>query len=341
MGVARTWVFPIIRIVLVAAVAAALIKIAFFPDTAAASDPAQPTGSASQPQYVVAKGGITNDVTLPGTVTADAAVPVRASALGTVDEFFASQGQSVAAGDPLFDIKVETVRDPVETTGPDGSVQISQPEPLVSYTKVLAPASGVLSSLSVLHGQALSVGDTAGQIAPPSFSVTGTLSPDQQYRLTTQPTEATIAITNGPAPFTCTGLSISTPLAGEGDAPDAAQTTTVRCTVPAEVTVFPGLAATITIAAGAADDVLVIPTTAVQGSAQTGTVWLLADDGATSEHPVTLGLTDGSMVEVSDGLAEGDAILEFVPGAPPAVDPGMEGCKPVGGGGMVCSGVGG
>ena len=33
MGVARTWVFPIIRIVLVAVLAAALVKLAFFPDS--------------------------------------------------------------------------------------------------------------------------------------------------------------------------------------------------------------------------------------------------------------------------------------------------------------------
>ncbi|KQX06634.1 MULTISPECIES: efflux RND transporter periplasmic adaptor subunit [unclassified Leifsonia] len=349
MGVARTWVFPIIRILLVAALAVALVKIAFFPDRADATDPAQPTGSVTQPAYPVATGSITNTVTLDGSVMADAAVPLRATAAGTVDEIFISQGSPVSEGDKVYDIKVETVQDPIETTAPDGSIQITQPEPAVSFSPVYAPASGILSSLSVLHDQAVAVGDAGGQVAPPSFSVTGSLSPEQQYRLVSKPTEATVTITGGPAPFTCTGLTITTPLAGEGagdsgvdggaDAGGGASGgPTVRCAVPGDVTVFSGLSAKISIAAGTADDVIVIPATAVKGSAGAGTVWLMADDGTTVEHPVTLGITDGVTVEVTDGLAEGDSILEFVPGAPPAVEMGPDGCTTFPDGSMECVG---
>ena len=37
-------------------------------------------------------------------------------------------------------------------------------------------------------------------------------------------------------------------------------------------------------------------------------------DGEPEERAVTLGLTDGSVVQVTEGLAEGDEVLEFVPG---------------------------
>ncbi len=47
MGIARTWIFPILRMLLVAIIAVALIKLAFFPDRPAEADPAQPTGRSS------------------------------------------------------------------------------------------------------------------------------------------------------------------------------------------------------------------------------------------------------------------------------------------------------
>ncbi len=346
MNVARKWVFPIIRILLVAAVAVALVKLAFYPDSAEANDPTQPTGQIVEPQIPVARGTITNDVTLPGTVNADPAVPVKAVAVGTVDEVFFTAGAAVATGDVLYDIKVETVRDPVETTGPDGVPIVTQPKPLVTFEKVLAPSAGILSSLSVIHGQAVAVGDVTGQVAPPTFSVSGSLSAEQQYRLLTQPTEALIAITNGPAPFTCTGLTITTPLAGAdagatpggtgdptGGTGGGASTTTVRCAIPADVKVFPGLAAQITIAGGKAENVLIVPTTAVKGSAETGVVWLAKPDGTTEERPVTLGMNDGSNVEIVEGIADGDVINQFVPGA---TGPDPNGCTPMPGGGLSC-----
>ena len=163
--------------------------------------------------------------------------------------------------------------------------------------------------------------------------MSGALNPEQQYRLLSKPTEASVAITNGPAPFTCIALTITTPLAGaqaSGDGAAGGETatsgTTVTCAVPAEVTVFSGLAAQITIAAGLAENVLVVPTTAVKGSAQTGVVWFVLPDGGTEERPVTLGMTDGVNVQVIDGIVEGDLINQSVPGAT-AVGPGGEGCE--------------
>jgi len=349
VNVARKWMFPIFRLILIAAIAVALIKLAFYPDNAIDSNPAEPTGVVVEPQIPVTVGSISNDVTLPGTVSADPAVVVKANAVGIVDEIFIASGQAVNKDDKIYDIRVETIKDPVETTDADGNVTITQPKPAVTFAKVLAPISGILSSLSVIPGQGVAVGDTTGQVAPPSFSVSGSLSPAQQYRLLTKPTEASVAIENGPAPFTCTGLAITTPLAGAGPGADSGTGgetgtgTTLTCAIPAEVTVFAGLAAQITIAAGLVENVLVVPTTAVKGSAETGVVWFVLPDGGTEERPVTLGMTDGINVQVVDGLVEGDLVNQFVPGA---VAPGLGGCdlQPDGSeicfeGGMVGSGI--
>jgi multidrug efflux pump subunit AcrA (membrane-fusion protein) len=354
MGVARRWVFPVIRIVLIAVIAVALGKLAFFPDKPAEADPAVPTGAVVESTVAVTTGTITNDVVIDATVSADPAVPVKSTAAGTVDEVYFAVGAPVAAGDVVFDVKVEIVRDPAETVDAEG-----KPLPAIfRYEEVTAPASGTLSSLAVIEGQTVAIGEAAGQIAPPTFSVSGALQPAQQYRLVTRPTDASVAITGGPAPFTCTGLSIRTPLAGATAGGDGAgagtdtggvptgggtgaggTSTSVSCPVPDGVTVFPGLAAKMTIAGGRAEGVLVVPTTAVRGAAQSGTVWLVTPDGGHEEHAVGLGLSDGSQVEITGGLTEGDVLLQFAPGAAATPADGMEGCTAMPDGSMICGSV--
>ncbi|MDQ1076333.1 MULTISPECIES: efflux RND transporter periplasmic adaptor subunit [Microbacterium] len=322
MGIARTWVFPILRLLLVALVAAALIKLAFFPDRPADTFPAEPTGAIVEPRVAATLGTITNDVVVAATVAADPAVPVKSTAGGVVNKIFITQGSGVNQGDVIFNVKVTIERDPADSVDAEG-----KPKPAIfRYEDVTAPAGGTLSSLAVIEGQEVTVGMAAGNVAPPSFSVTGTLEAAQQYRLLNRPTEASVAITGGPAPFTCTNLRLVTPLAGssgDGESTGGSGTsssaggsgTTVTCAVPSEVTVFAGLAAEMTIAGGKAENVLVVPTTAVRGAAQSGTVWVSTADGATEERPVALGLTDGTQVEITQGLTEGEEVLEFAPGA--------------------------
>ncbi|MDR6692212.1 multidrug efflux pump subunit AcrA (membrane-fusion protein) [Microbacterium sp. 1154] len=343
MGIARTWVFPILRILLVALVAAALIKLAFFPDRPADAAPAQPTGAIVEPRTVATLGTITNDVVIKATVTADAALPMKSTAAGTVNKIFVAEGASVAEGDIVFNVKVPIERDPADSVDAEG-----KPKPVIfRYVDVTAPAAGTLSSLAVIAGQDVTIGATAGAVAPPTFSVSGTLEPAQQYRLLNRPTEASVTITGGPAAFTCTNLRITTPLAGStgGDSPatgggagtsgagTTASGTTATCTVPGDVTVFSGLAAEMTLAGGRAEGVLLVPTTAVRGAAQSGTVWVSSPDGTTAERAVALGLTDGTQVQITDGLAEGEEILEFAPGAMATVD---EGCTVYPDGSMFC-----
>lgn len=334
MGIARKWVFPIIWIVVFAAIAGALVKIAFFPDTDSRADPNFPTAEIVEPQYEVMRGTVSNDVTLQGSIAADAAVPIPATLTGEVREVSVSQGQQVEAGQEILKLRAMV-------TYSDGSSG-------TEWKVVTAPVSGILSNFTALVGQQFSVGAAVGQIAPPGFHVSGTIPPEQLYRLISKPADAQVTINGGPAPFTCTGLAITAPLAGQsngGDDPAQGSGTggstgpTVTCAVPSDVLVFAGLTAEIVIAGGVAEDVLVVPTTAVEGSAGTGNVYFVLPDGSSEVRPVTLGLSDGTNVEVVEGLEEGDLILQFVPGAP-AVDPSMmgENCVPVGNGGMMCQG---
>ncbi len=333
MSIARKWVFPIIRIVIFAAIAAALVKMAFFADPTLTSSPERPTGEIIEPQVQVTYGTVFNDVTVQGTVAADAAHPVKATLAGEVVEVHTAVGSGIDSGAKVITIRAELFN-----------------KAGVAYTKlesVLAPAGGTVSNLTVIKGQMVAVGDTVGQVAPPSFNVSGSLSPDQLYRLLNNPVEATVTVFGGPAPFTCTNLTISTALAGAAEG-EGVGGTIVKCAVPSDVIVFNGLQAQLSIPGGVAENVLVVPVTAVEGSAGVGNVYVVLPDGSTEVREVTLGLNDGINVEIVTGLSEGETILQFVPGAMevPGGRPGEPGfpggpgmpdnCYDIGNGEIVC-----
>lgn len=323
MGVTRRIVFPAIRIVLWAVIAVALAKMAFSGAESAAQteDPLQPSVEVAEPQITVATGTVTNTVTVSASVVADPAAPVRATMAGTVHRVLAEEGQAVAPDTPVLELRSETPVDPTVTTDPETGIEtVTEHKPKVRWETVRAGTAGALH-LTVLKDQVVAVGDTVGSVAPGSLSVQGTLTPDQQYRLIDAPGEGTVTLKGGPAPFTCTGLRIGAaaqdpattpedPAAAEGTAPASG---TVTCAVPAGVTAFPGLGADIEIVNGSAEGALLVPVTAVQGSVQNGNVWVVAADGSTEERPIVLGLTDGQQVQVVEGLAEGDTVLEYAP----------------------------
>ena len=331
MSIARKWVFPIIWIVIFAAIASALVKIAFFPDRSDASDPAVPSAEIVDPQYAVTIGTVRNDVTLTGTVAADAAVPIRRHSPGVRE--VSPPGQSVSAGGGIS-CCVARSSIPTERRAPSGEGHGTGKRCAVHPHGSMVSSSRWATALE--------------KISPPGFHVSGSIPPEQLYRLIQRPTDAQVTITGGPAPFTCTNLTISTGQTdsvpgggngGSGGTGDSGSGTVVSCAIPSDVTVFPGLSAQLVLAGGIAENVLVVPITAVEGAGGTGNVYFVLPDGSTELREVTLGLNDGVNVEVTAGLKEGDLILQFVPGAPSPTDGGMvSGNCYSSAGGMVCQG---
>lgn len=302
MSVWRKWVLPILSLIVFGAIAASLVKVAFFPDETASGE--RPTTQIADPVVPVERSSIVSELDVAGTVARDAPVPLRSDVEGTVTEALVVDGQRVEAGQVLFRVKTDY---PVRTID------------------LVAPFAGDLSDVALVKNQRASVGVEYGKLTPLTFHVLGTIQPVQLYRLINAPTEASLSIAGGPAPFTCTGLTVQV-------AEDAS--TSVRCAIPADQTVFAGLPATIGITIGQVDDALVVPATAVQGGAESGLVWVDNGEGETEERAVTLGVSDGVMIEVTEGLEEGDMIRQFVPGILAPVDqfcyeiaPGEEYCE--------------
>ncbi|GIG19338.1 hypothetical protein Cch01nite_00620 [Cellulomonas chitinilytica] len=333
MGVTRRFIFPTLRILIWALIAAALVKIAFNGASVETQDTGLlPTGQLVEPTVQVATGTVTNAVTVQASVVTDPAVVVRATLAGTVSKLLAKDGAVVAVDTPILQIRQETPQDPVVTTDPEtGEQKTTESPPKVTLQTVKATVAGTLS-LPTLKDQVVSVGEQIGTIAPGTLSVSGTLTPDQQYRLIGAPSQASVTLNGGPAPFDCTGVKIgsaaTTSQQPDQNADQTAQTAasgTVSCAVPAGVTAFAGLGATLAITNGTAADAVVVPVTSVQGTVQKGNVWVVAPDGTNEKREVGLGLTDGENVQITSGLVAGDEILQFIPVAGGA---GADPCDP-------------
>lgn len=341
-----------LKVLLALVVAAALVKLAFFPDSEQTTPTAAQTGfSVSTPLVTVTKADVKSAVDIDGQVVADAPTQVPATAVGTVARLYFDNGAAVTSGEPILTIKkTETVTttdngsngsngangssDSKGAGSADSSDSDSKADATpkttekVTYIDVYAPATGTIN-YSVIKDQETTVGTSIASISTGTYSATGTISAAQQYQLTQAPTSATITIKSGPAPFACNNLKIGTgtasaptnSTAAPKDTTDASSgdgtTVQVRCAVPADKKVFPGLKATISIAVGEAKGALTVPLTAVQGNYATGKVWLVPDPTKptkTVETTVKLGINDGNQIVVTSGLKEGDSILQFVPG---------------------------
>ncbi|MCC3267880.1 hypothetical protein MUG94_12225 [Arthrobacter gengyunqii] len=366
----RRYVFPTLWLVIFAVMAAALFKLAFLDglqaDAAAGYD--QPSARISTPLVPAVLGTVTNLVSVPGSVVSDPAVTVKSTSEGTVDFIYVEAGEAVTAGTPLFQVK--TLLEPEPQAAPVAPADDDEPaappvavSPAYTYADVVAASDGTVTELSVLLKQQVSVGTDVASIDPGTFSVSGTLTSDQQFRIFSRANTAMVTVNGGPAPFPCSDVTmgktpavqagVSTqaqavgPAAPPAEAPAAGS---VSCAVPGDTAVFAGLGATIDISAGQAENVITVPTTAVRGSVQTGVVWVMPNGadgqageaagampgaagaetaggpqsaGGAVEREVALGLNDGQTVEIMSGLAEGEMVLQFVPGAPAAADEGQ------------------
>lgn len=353
-------IFQLIWLFIALLIAIALLKLAFF--SATSSDASEPTGSLETPVVAVERSTIENTFVVPGSVAADNGVPIRATEQGTITVVHASNGATVARGDLLFEVREQTGEtDPqiIDEGDPEAGIAptYADPEPIYAYHTVTAPASGTLSGFTPLPKMSVSIGEEVGQIGPGTFTVVADLTAAMQYRMLDQPASATVTISGGPAPFACSSLEIGAPVeqdtagqssvdpneydpyaydsggydSGGYDSGQSGQssgtsnvTGQIRCAVPEGESVFAGLNAEIEVVAGVAEDVLVVPVTAVRGDYATGIVYLPSADstvgGEPTELTVELGLTDGEYIEIVSGLEESQSVLEYVPSEVPLYD---------------------
>lgn len=308
-------IFPMLRLTIFAIIAAALVKLAFFPSTTTEiAQEISPGGQLIDPTVAVETGDIVNDLTLDGTILRDPSQAVLATVQGEIGTIFIQEGETVARGERIYQVRTDHVPDPIEPTEQDPEPE--QPQPYSTYTDVLAPASGTLLEFPFLVGMSVDIGTETGKIQPASFHIAAGLTAAQQYRFTDAPESATITIKDGPAPFECGKVTIDHgEHAGSDDGTNESAGAFVSCAIPENITVFPGISAELTVAGGKATAVHTLPLSAVLGTGDAGAVFVVNDSGEPTEREVELGLSDERAVEIRAGLAEGDEVLLYAPGA--------------------------
>ena len=226
-------------------------------------------------------------IVLDGVIRPVDLIPIRATAKGTIEKVSAHSGSTVTAGQGIFRLKTAA-----------------------GTSEVIAPANGIVVSIAVEEGQAISIGDELAVVAPAAYVAQAQVAPELLYRLYREPDEIAVQIDHGPAPFACTFESLGTDPGG-GNPLDAPVYLT--CAVPRDVRVFAGIRARVVVTTGHVQNVVTVPVEAVSGGADTGLVWVVGTNAQSSPRTVTLGLTDGVRIQIVSGLTIGDRILEFPP----------------------------
>lgn len=120
------------------------------------------------------------------------------------------------------------------------------------------------------------------------------------YQLLQPPVSVKALITGGPAGFDCGWV-------GLGQGPDGG--VTMRCRVPANVKVVPGLTGTMVLAMSEPVKKNALPVTAVVGNAGQGQVIAVDADGTTAVREIGLGVSDNFWIEVTSGLEPGETVF--------------------------------
>ena len=323
----KKYILPAVKVFIAVVIAIALTKIAFFSGQEGKKQADISSGLEVATRTTTATvGDISSTVEVKGQVVQDKAVEAKATLSGTVDSLTVAKDAMITQGEPLLYLKKTETQEPKTSTDAEGNTTTTPSADKVTWGTVYAPVSGKVT-YNVIENQDTTVGMVVASVTPQTYSATGDITAAQQYRLTNAPAAATISTTDGPAPFSCTDLKIGTKEnTSTTTGQDGSSTTTssgdgtkveVRCSVPAEQQVFAGLKITIGIDAGSATGAVLAPVTAVEGSVTTGNVWVVTDPDNPKDaekREVSLGINDGTNIQITNGLAEGETILQYVPG---------------------------
>lgn len=189
------------------------------------------------------------------------------------------------------------------------SAAIQKMNALLSGETIVAPCSGLVTSVDFAAGDEVDLLEAAITIAKPDeLAITLTLDQedigeaylDQEARVTFDAFDDQVFIGSVDA------ISISPARAG---APTVTYSVTVSLTGEGLESIYDGMSCEVILVTDQATDVLKVSKRAVTTQDGQATVKLKNADGTTTITPVETGFTDGSEIEIVSGLSEGDTVL--------------------------------
>ena len=223
--------------------------------------------------------------------------------------------------------------------------------------KVLMPKNSILAGRLLDDRTTVTAGMPVVSAKRAGYAVVAEIDSALAYRISGSAKSVTGQIKNGPGPFACKPLGTIAALpagtipepppatpdpdaTGEppnpADQPDQAagggegsEPTGLRlvCTAAKGIKLINGAAVTLQMVTDKASDVLVLPVEAVAGAQGKGKVDVVGADRVRKTVDVTLGLTDGKVVEIKKGL-QGDETVAIPGPNLPAAPEGQPGDEP-------------
>lgn len=268
--------------------------------------------------FEVEMGEISSVMVLDAVVAAEPGEAVKARNGGTVTHLWVAEGAEVEEGAPIVNVKVPDETAPAGGDGEEASA------PATTEVTLYAPTGGTVSGLDeILVGDVLEPGSAVAEVAPDEFRAVASIPANDLYRFYEDPEDIMLKIDKGPPAAACAFLTLGAGGGGGGEDADGESGGEggggggaggeLTCRVPSDLQVFDGVQGKLSVTTGEARNVLVVPVTAVRGNADEGEVVVLAADGSEEVREVALGVSDGSLIEVTDGLSVGDTIMDPVP----------------------------
>jgi hypothetical protein len=211
-------------------------------------------------------------------------------------------------------------------------------------TAVEVPAGAVFSGRLVDDRSKVTAGMPIVSAKQVGYGIVADIDGAKAYQISDNLQSVTAQVKSGPGPFQCTVLGTlaalpagtipepppptinpsatavpTQPVTGRQTQPPSEPTgMQLVCTGPADVKLINGAAATVEIITARAANALVLPVEAVAGSQGKGQVEVIKPDQTREVREVTLGLTDGKVIEIKSGLTAEETVAVPGPNLPAA-----------------------
>ncbi|SIO89452.1 HlyD family efflux transporter periplasmic adaptor subunit [Nocardiopsis sp. JB363] len=258
-------------------------------------------------------GTVSSQLVLDATVQAEPGKPVEARQGGTVTHLWLNDGANVEEGAPVVSVSLpaEPAPEAEEDESSSGSREVT----------LYAPVSGTVSGLDdVRVDDVLEPGAKVATVSTGEFHAVAQVPANDLYRFYDDPGEIMLQIDKGPPAAECDfiGLGASEQEDSGEEGAEAGETgagggSELTCRIPSDLTVFDGVQGKLSVSTGEVENVVVVPVTAVRGNTESGEVVVVDDAGAEETREVSLGMSDGQVIEVTEGLSVGDQVLDPVP----------------------------
>lgn len=256
-------------------------------------------------------GTVSSQLVLDATVQKEPGEAVEARQGGTVTRLWLNDGATVEEGAPVVSVSLPAEPAPEAEEGDSSSG--------TREVTLYAPASGTVSGLKdVLVDDVLEPGAKVATVETGEFHAVAQVPANDLYRFYEDPGQIMLQIDKGPPAAECDFIGLG---AAEQDdsGEDGAEGggggggSQLTCRVPSDLTVFDGVRGKLSVSTGEAENVVVVPVTAVRGNVDSGEVVVVDDGGSEEVREISLGMSDGRSIEVTEGLSVGERILDPVP----------------------------